>query len=47
LNKDRKAFFILALFVVTESPIKAIKEKELQRKKLMRERRINPMPIKK
>jgi hypothetical protein len=32
--------------VVTESPIKAIKEKELLRKKLMRERRINPLPRK-
>lgn len=33
--------------MVTESPIKAIKEKEIQRKKLMRERRINPEPRKK
>jgi len=32
--------------MVTESPIKAIKEKEILRKKEVRERRINPRPFK-
>jgi hypothetical protein len=32
--------------MINESPIKAIKEKEILRKKELRERRINPRPIK-
>jgi hypothetical protein len=31
------------LFTVSESPIKAIKDKEIQRMKKLRERRVNPI----